>query len=439
MWDVGLYGIFALDAAQNHKVVSVPLLEIMRAPTIVNAGILGVVLVLLFPQPQVRTVLTFLSLTCLVVITGMVFTSLLMIACIVVFVLSRFLQPWSVRRQNPVLPMSVGWLIIHAMYIPAMFTVLPPFQGTMGWGELTQFWGIAFIVLKSLHYVRIACMERVNPFETGAFRKFLYYMIHFPSFWLGPYQTFRQFDDEVSTCKQRISWRNSFRGLTRIGIGAVKILIIFHWINRAYFYPNGYFGPLAEALFVQAEHADIGHLWFMYYLFTIRACLFISAVSDGVIGMNLMMGIRVPENSNWPLFSRDIIEFWRRWNIQVGVFLRDEVFFPVGGVRKRYLGYFFVFAYCGLWHYVSLSAVFAFASLQVAAFAATHFWDDFWQRHQLQNDWIHTWGERLFLYDSPLSRVLGAAIVLNLISLSSVFVLDHKYGGTTMLPRMLGW
>lgn len=439
MLDIWLYGIFALEGAQTHRVSHEPLLEIVRTPMVINAGILGAFIVPFIAQARVRDVLTILSIVCLVFFTGLLFTGVLLLACVVIFSTSRMLHRWSGRTGKPARSLLVGWLVIHAMYFPIFFIILKPFQGYMTWGEVTQFWGAAFIALKSVNYIHVACDGRVDPFQQGAFRRFLLYMIHFASLRFGPYQTFHQFDEEVSTCKERLSWRNRMYGLARIGIGAIKFLIIFHWINKEFFYPNGYTGPLAEELFLGAADADPGHLWLMMYLYVLRMSLFISGLSDGVIGMNLMMGIRVPENSNWPFFSRDVIEFWRRWHMQTGAFLRDEVFFTVGGLRNRNLGFFCVFAYCGFWHFPSLPAILAFPLLQVAAFEATHRWQDFWKRQELADSWIHAAGKKYYLHDSWLSHAFGMVIVIHVFALSCLFVFDHNYGGMTMLPRMFGW
>ncbi|MCA8906964.1 MAG: hypothetical protein KDA64_03595 [Rhodospirillaceae bacterium] len=439
MLDVWLYGIFALDSAQVHRISHEPLLEIVRVPMVVNAGILGALLVPLAPQVRVREVLIGFSLLCFLVFTGVVFTGLLLGAAAVVFTTARLLHRWAQRRRNPERPLVVGWVVIHLMYLPVFFVILPPFDGHMTWGEVTQFWGAAFVTMKSVNYTRMACDRRVDPFAPGAVRRFLLYIIHFASFRFGPYQTFLQFDHEVSTCKERLSWRNRAIGAGRIGLGAIKFLIIFHWINKEFFYPSGYYGPLAEELFLNAANADPGHLWLMMYLYVLRMYLFISGLSDGVIGMNLMMGIRVPENSNWPFISRDVIEFWRRWHMQTGAFLRDEVFFPVGGLRNRNLGFFCVFAYCGFWHFPSASAILLFPILQVAVFEATHQLRAFWQRHRALDDWIYDWGGRLYLRESLLTHALGIVIVINVFALSCLFVFDHNYGGLTMLPRMFGF
>jgi alginate O-acetyltransferase complex protein AlgI len=67
-----------------------------------------------------------------------------------------------------------------------------------------------------------------------------------------------------------------------------------------------------------------------------------------------MMGIRLPENFNWPYLSRSIGEFWRRWHISLSSWIRDYVYIPLGGSRngvtRKAGNAFLAMALCGLWH-----------------------------------------------------------------------------------------
>ena len=437
--DFLLYGAYSLDAIKDLKINHVPVLELARTPFAINIGILGAVLVRLLPQEKIRAGLTLLGLACIAIATGLVFTALLVAAILIVWFTARALHSWSARRGKPGLPLLVGWLIVNTLYFPLFFMTLPAFDGFMSWGELVLFWGPAFAVFKSIHFIHQSCKGRIDPYEQGAFGQFLLYMVHFASFWFGPYQKFRQFSAEVATCKERLTLKNQLEGWKRIGIGVAKFLIIFHVFNVPFFYKFGYFGPFSDTLFANAATAEPGHLWLMMYLFAFRITLFISALSDGVIGMNLLMGIRVPENSNWPLFSPNILEFWRRWHIQANVFLRDEVFFAAGGRRSRRLGFFVVFAYSGFWHFPSPTAFLAFPLMQLAVFEATFAWDAFWKRHAERGDWIAAAGRRFRLHDSWLSGIAGMLFVTHVNILSIVFIHDHFFGGYNILPRMFGF
>ena len=67
-----------------------------------------------------------------------------------------------------------------------------------------------------------------------------------------------------------------------------------------------------------------------------------------------MLGIRMSENFDAPYFSQSIQEFWRRWHITLGSWLREYVYFPLGGSRKgklrKYFNTIVTFLVSGLWH-----------------------------------------------------------------------------------------
>lgn len=74
-----------------------------------------------------------------------------------------------------------------------------------------------------------------------------------------------------------------------------------------------------------------------------------------------MLGFKFVENFNFPYISKNIGEFWRRWNISLGSWFREYVYIPLGGSRvKDYQVYFnlgVVFLLTGIWHGASWNFV----------------------------------------------------------------------------------
>jgi alginate O-acetyltransferase complex protein AlgI len=72
------------------------------------------------------------------------------------------------------------------------------------------------------------------------------------------------------------------------------------------------------------------------------------------IGFARMMGIRLPENFNWPHVAASIGDFWRRWHISLSSWIRDYIYIPLGGSRhgvaRRIINGIVAFGLCGLWH-----------------------------------------------------------------------------------------
>jgi alginate O-acetyltransferase complex protein AlgI len=72
------------------------------------------------------------------------------------------------------------------------------------------------------------------------------------------------------------------------------------------------------------------------------------------IGLGRMIGFKFPENFDNPYISRSISEFWRRWHMSLGRWMKSYLYIPLGGnkVNKQrlYFNLWFVFLLSGLWH-----------------------------------------------------------------------------------------
>lgn len=89
-------------------------------------------------------------------------------------------------------------------------------------------------------------------------------------------------------------------------------------------------------------------------LFSFQIYCDFSGYSDIAIGCAKLFGIKLTNNFNYPYFSRNIKEFWRRWHISLMTWLRDYIYYPLGGSRcstiKIYRNILIVWIISGLWH-----------------------------------------------------------------------------------------
>ena len=115
----------------------------------------------------------------------------------------------------------------------------------------------------------------------------------------------------------------------------------------------------------------------IYFAFQIY-CDF-SGYSDIAIGTSKLFGIELMSNFRFPYFSKNLVEFWRRWHISLSTWFRDYVYIPLGGSKKNLLitvrNIVIVFLLSGLWHganwtFVAWGA--AHALLYIPVFARTH-------------------------------------------------------------------
>ena len=71
-------------------------------------------------------------------------------------------------------------------------------------------------------------------------------------------------------------------------------------------------------------------------------------------GAARILGFELAENFHYPYLASSVQDFWRRWHISLSSWLRDYLYFPLGGSRKgtwkKYRNILLVFLVSGLWH-----------------------------------------------------------------------------------------
>lgn len=79
-----------------------------------------------------------------------------------------------------------------------------------------------------------------------------------------------------------------------------------------------------------------------------------SGYSDIALGTSKLFGINLLKNFDYPYFSRDIAEFWRRWHISLSSWFRDYLYIPLGGSKggtwMKIRNTFIIFLVSGFWH-----------------------------------------------------------------------------------------
>ena len=122
------------------------------------------------------------------------------------------------------------------------------------------------------------------------------------------------------------------------------------------FFPQLLAGPIERAtnLLPQLEKPRTCTLLLAAIFFAFQIYGDFSGYSDMAIGTGKLFGFKTMKNFNFPYFSRDIAEFWRRWHISLTTWFRDYVYIPLGGSRcskaKIVRNTFVIFLLSGLWH-----------------------------------------------------------------------------------------
>ena len=100
-------------------------------------------------------------------------------------------------------------------------------------------------------------------------------------------------------------------------------------------------------------------VWIGAVLYSIQLYTDFLACTTLAQGVSQLFGIHIVNNFDHPYFSESIKEFWRRWHISLSSWLRDYIYFPLGGSRKgkmrTYINLLAVFLVSGIWHGTGLT------------------------------------------------------------------------------------
>ena len=184
--------------------------------------------------------------------------------------------------------------------------------------------GISFYTLQALSY--LFDIYRGSVRAERHLGRFALYMSFFPQLMEGPICRYGEMSSQ-RWAGEPVRARNVAHGALRIAWGAAKIIIVADRVNlfvKPVFAHPGQWGGTVIALSA--------------VLYTLQLYCDFSGTMDIVLGVGRIFGIRLPENFRQPFFSRTASEFWQRWHITLGAWLRDYVFYPVSlsGPVKRF-------------------------------------------------------------------------------------------------------
>lgn len=175
--------------------------------------------------------------------------------------------------------------------------------------------GISYYTLSWITYV-LGTYWKTGEVQKNPL-KFLAFAGFFPILASGPIVKYEDFGKEICD-GVKFSYDNIKNGAARIAWGFMKKLVIADrialFVNTVYDNPYRYPG-----LFIWVANA-----FFIIQLYTdFSGCI------DIALGAGEMFGFKLPENFNLPFLSQTLEEFWRRWHITLGGWLRDYVLYPI--------------------------------------------------------------------------------------------------------------
>jgi alginate O-acetyltransferase complex protein AlgI len=176
--------------------------------------------------------------------------------------------------------------------------------------------------------------------ELRAFLNFACYLAQFPHLVAGPIIRFQ--DLEPQMYQRRHSIEKFSRGIFFFCLGFAKKVLIADTM-----------GEVADYAF-NGRPAVWSDAWFGLFGYTFQIYFDFSGYTDMAIGLGLIFGFEFIKNFDSPYKSASITEFWRRWHISLSSWLRDYLYFGLGGNRRgklrTYINLMTVMLLGGLWH-----------------------------------------------------------------------------------------
>ncbi|MBF9224209.1 MBOAT family O-acyltransferase [Hymenobacter ruricola] len=282
---------------------------------------------------------------------GLNFLALFLTSVVLNFVLIRFMDATPERWKQRIflilsIVLNVGMLFYFKyanFFLENASAVRSYFGGpALTWEKVVLPIGISFFTFEKLTYT-IDVYRGVNK-PLKSFWDFLLYIMLFPKMIAGPIVRFHEIAGQLTDRRAFDTVDQKLAGAFRFIIGLAKKVLIANVL-----------GEQADLVFATPpEQLSTGLAWLGALAYTFQIYFDFSGYSDMAIGIGRMIGFQFPENFNNPYVSRSITEFWQRWHITLGRWMRDYLYIPLGGNRvapsRLYVNLWTVFILSGFWH-----------------------------------------------------------------------------------------
>ena len=200
--------------------------------------------------------------------------------------------------------------------------------------------GISFYTFQTLSYSIDVYKRKLEP--TKDFIAFSAFVSFFPQLVAGPIERATHLLPQFYK-KRTFDYSKAVDGMRQILWGLFKKIVI---ADNCAEYANLIFNNSAD---YSGSTLVLGALFFTFQIYGD-----FSGYSDIAIGTSRLFGFDLMRNFNFPYFSRDIAEFWRRWHISLSTWFRDYLYIPLGGSRggtwMKIRNTFIIFIVSGFWH-----------------------------------------------------------------------------------------
>lgn len=275
------------------------------------------------------------------------YTPLLLLSLVINFSLGQILSSEENKIKNKQhyliagLLLNIGFLAYfkYAGFITGNINALTNSHITIP--EIILPLGISFYTFQKIAFLVDSYKKNTGRYN---FLDFCLFVTFFPQLIAGPIVHHKDVMPQFSaTNNNKINLHHCALGLCLFGIGLFKKVMIADLFAQ---WANTGFNTDEQHAFIAAWATSLSYTFQLYFDF--------SGYTDMAIGAAILFNIKLPMNFNSPYKAVNIQDFWRRWHITLGNFLRDYIYIPLGG-SKKYLpitcvNLFITFLIGGIWH-----------------------------------------------------------------------------------------
>lgn len=203
--------------------------------------------------------------------------------------------------------------------------------------------GLSFYSFKIISYICDIFSGKINAEKNIIY--YLDYVMFFPCITAGPINRADLFLKEIRS-KHEFDYQDIATGFFLVACGIFEKLVFCDFIGSV----------VTKSLNVELSGLNT-LLGVVLYSFQIY--LDFDSISNIAIGSARMLGFKLDRNFHVPYLATSIKDFWNRWHISLSSWLRDYIYFPLGGGRKgdlrKYLNVLIVFFVSSLWHGITIN------------------------------------------------------------------------------------
>jgi alginate O-acetyltransferase complex protein AlgI len=230
--------------------------------------------------------------------------------------------------------------LVYFKYTNFLVNILTGYITFNNWQNILLPVGISFFVFQEISLL-VDVYRKPKEYTLSLTNVFLYITL-FSQLIAGPIVTYHSIEKELKN--RNLTVEKIVLGFRRFLIGLGKKILIADTL-----------GSLVDSS-LQSSNGNFQtyEAWLILIFYSLQIFFDFSGYSDMAIGLGKMFGFTFPENFNFPYISQSIGEFWRRWNMSLGMWFREYIYIPMGGNRVgKYRNLFnlaFVFLLTGIWH-----------------------------------------------------------------------------------------